>query len=305
MPEKLSQNSPKPINRLDKNNRVNVGLLIGLVVVSLLLMGGWAWVTFVSIMVYVGFKEFCLILEHKQIYPSRIMVLGSAVIFILLASQDLTHLFAPAITIVVIGTLIRMLFRQRIGTISDIGATLLGVFYLAYLPVHFILLRDLGAAHEWNPLRQDGLGYIFLTVLVIASSDIAAYYGGKYFGKNLLYERISPKKTKEGAFWGLVGGIFAGLVFSYFIRFPLAHAVILSLLLVIAGQLGDLCESLIKRDAGVKDSGTFLLGHGGILDRLDSYIFSGAVSYYYIHWVILKEGFFKDIMLWLAQSPQA
>jgi phosphatidate cytidylyltransferase len=284
----------------ERTNRVKVGILIGLIVVCLLLAGGWAWVTFVSVMIYIGFKELRVILEHKSIYPSRVIVLSSAIVFILLASNQQTHLFAPAITVMVIATLIRMLFRQRIGTISDIGATLLGVFYLSYLPVHFILLRNLGATHEENPLRQDGLGYIFLTVIIIAASDIAAYYAGKRYGKHLLYERISPKKTKEGALGGLLGGVFSGMLFSCWIGFPLAHGFILSVLLVVAGQLGDLCESLIKRDAGVKDSGTLLLGHGGILDRLDSYIFSGAVSYYYIHWILLKEGFFKDIMLWLA-----
>ncbi|MBY0406029.1 MAG: phosphatidate cytidylyltransferase, partial [Cyanobacteria bacterium] len=195
-----------------------------------------------------------------------------------------------------IASFFRLLFRKPRATISDIGATLLSIFYIGYLPMHFILLRNIGSAGVSNPLEQPGLGYLFLTLLILCASDIAAYYAGKRYGKHLLYPEISPKKTREGALWGILGGLLVGLIFSLNIGFPIEHTLVLAPLLVVVGQLGDLSESLLKRDAGMKDSGVLLKGHGGVLDRIDSYIFSGAISYYYIHWVVLHQGLAQDFM---------
>jgi phosphatidate cytidylyltransferase len=130
-----------------------------------------------------------------------------------------------------------------------------------------------------------------------------AYYAGKAFGRHLLYPAISPKKTREGAIAGLLAGVFMGLLLSALWGFPWIHAVILSVLLVIVGQLGDLTESMMKRDVGMKDSGMLLASHGGFLDRADSYIFSGAVCYYYIYWVVLRQGLAPDVIQWLEHLP--
>ena len=175
--------------------------------------------------------------------------------------------------------------------------------------MHYILLRQLDVDPSTpilvnslgEVLAQKGFQYLLFTMLVISVSDIAAYYIGKRFGKNLLSPEISPKKTKEGAVGGGIVAILAGVAFSMSVGFPVKHAVILGLILVVVGQMGDLAESLMKRDSGMKDSSAMLGGHGGFMDRADSYIFSGAVSYYYIQWLINHQGLPVEVIRWLRQ----
>lgn len=144
-----------------------------------------------------------------------------------------------------------------------------------------------------------------MTLAVISASDIGAYYVGRALGKHLLYPEISPKKTQEGAIGGLFCGLLLGVGCALLWNIPMGHAVILSVLLVIVGQLGDLTESMMKRDVGMKDSGELLASHGGFLDRADSYIFSGVVSYYYIYWFVLRQGLAPEVMHWFHEHSFA
>jgi phosphatidate cytidylyltransferase len=178
---------------------------------------------------------------------------------------------------------------------------LLVIFYMVYLPVYFILLRDLGEIPGASYWQQPGLHYLVMTLAVISASDTGAYYAGKRFGRHLLYPEISPKKTKEGAVAGLFAGILMGILCGIIWHMPMVHAVILSIILVIVGQLGDLTESMMKRDVGMKDSGGLLASHGGFLDRADSYIFSGVVCYYYIYWFVLQQGMAPDVIHWFQR----
>ena len=127
--------------------------------------------------------------------------------------------------------------------------------------------------------------FIFFVILF---TDIAAYYFGVKFGKHKLCPVISPKKTIEGAVAGATCAIIAGLIIGKLIGISLYHSFVLALIVTVMAQLGDLSESLIKRDAGVKDSGNSLPGHGGFLDRADSYLFSVPVAYFYIKYFILS-----------------
>ncbi len=119
--------------------------------------------------------------------------------------------------------------------------------------------------------------------MCIWAADIGAYIFGKYFGRTPL-SSISPRKTVEGAIFGMVGSLVLALWGSYFLNLPyfFLTGLTLGLLIGIASLLGDLTESLLKRDAGVKDSGQLIPGHGGILDRTDSYIFTAPLVYYFI-----------------------
>ena len=122
-----------------------------------------------------------------------------------------------------------------------------------------------------------------LTFLCIWAADIGAYIFGKFFGKTRLSD-ISPKKTVEGAVFGITASVAVALAGAYYLHFPkfLFTGVALGLLIGIASLLGDLTESMLKRDAGVKDSGQLIPGHGGILDRTDSYIFTAPLVYYFV-----------------------
>jgi phosphatidate cytidylyltransferase len=123
---------------------------------------------------------------------------------------------------------------------------------------------------------------ILLLLTIIWIGDTAAYYGGRALGRHLLAPKVSPKKTVEGAIAGLVGSLIAGAVGgTWFLHEPLPSLILISVITAIAGQLGDLAESVLKRSAGVKDSSSIMPGHGGILDRLDSLFFATPVFYWF------------------------
>jgi phosphatidate cytidylyltransferase len=135
-------------------------------------------------------------------------------------------------------------------------------------------------------LRPHGGEWVVLSMLYAFWSDTAGYFVGRSYGKHPLYLAVSPKKTVEGSIGGLLGALLGGLIahFWFLPSLPLIDAIVLSLVAAAVGQAGDLCESLIKRSTGVKDSGTLLPGHGGILDRVDALLFTSAVVLLYTFW---------------------
>lgn len=150
----------------------------------------------------------------------------------------------------------------------------LGLVYIGFLSAHLVLLHRLENGNLW----------LIILSAITAGSDTGAYYCGRFFGKHKLCPGISPKKTVEGAVGGLLGGVIFALFFSW-LFLPATNyfsLVIVALLLVIIGISGDLTESVLKRANGVKDSGTLLAGHGGVLDRADSILFAGPALYYFL-----------------------
>ncbi len=149
-----------------------------------------------------------------------------------------------------------------------------GICYIVLFLGHFILLRKL----------EDGIALVFFVILVTWLSDIGGFFVGKTFGKYPLAPRLSPQKTVEGLLGGVlfsvVGAILSQLTFVPF--FSLGQCVMLGVGLALLGAMGDLAESAIKRSVGVKDSGTIIPGHGGVLDRVDSLLFTGPAMYYYV-----------------------
>jgi phosphatidate cytidylyltransferase len=154
------------------------------------------------------------------------------------------------------------------------GWALAGPLYLGSLFGAIVLLFKHPQGGEW----------VVLAMLYAFWSDTAGYFVGRSFGKHRLYPVVSPKKTVEGSLGGLGGALVGGLIahFWFLPELPLLNAIVLSLVAAAAGQAGDLCESLIKRSVGVKDSGKLLPGHGGILDRVDALLFTSAVVFLYV-----------------------
>jgi len=143
-------------------------------------------------------------------------------------------------------------------------------------------------------LRADfvvGWKLIFFLLLVVWLGDAGAYYVGKSLGKRKLSPRISPKKTVEGLIGGIATSIIAAVVIhlTFFKEFPLLHAITAGVILSVAGVIGDLAESMWKRSAAVKDSGTLIPGHGGFLDRFDSILFTAPILYSY--WFLVLHDF--------------
>ncbi|HAH32052.1 MAG TPA: hypothetical protein DCL44_07040 [Elusimicrobia bacterium] len=175
------------------------------------------------------------------------------------------------ISLTVIFTMLYELFSAK-KYLERIGLTLLGIFMVSWCLFHLIALRD---------LRPDGEWLTFMLIVTVWVMDTAAYYVGKRFGRRQL-STISPKKTWEGAVAGFIfaiGTVFALRLLSKEIVSP-AFAVAAGVLIGIFGQISDIAESMLKRAVGVKDSSNLLPGHGGVLDRFDSYIFLAPIIYY-------------------------
>lgn len=163
---------------------------------------------------------------------------------------------------------------------GDIGSTL---FAAAFIGVFFGYLLQLRLLNDLPKGEETGSDLVFLLFFVVWASDVAAYYVGSGFGRHALAPSLSPKKTVEGAIGGLAGALLASFAarFWFIGRLEPIDCVILGASLGVIGILGDLVESMLKRGAGVKDSASLVPGHGGLLDRVDSLLYSAPVLYYY------------------------
>ena len=161
--------------------------------------------------------------------------------------------------------------KNELSKFTPLGFGLFGMVWIIWSLAHMTLIKEL----------PDGTALIFYLLFVISFSDIFAYFGGKRFGKSMLAPTISPKKTWEGSFFGVVGGGIVGAVFGEITMSMFwLYGMLLAMVLAVVGQFGDLIESKIKRLCNVKDSGKILPGHGGILDRIDGHMLAAPVFYY-------------------------
>ena len=146
------------------------------------------------------------------------------------------------------------------------------------------LLGTVGMLHR----LEHGGAWVLLAMWLAWASDTGAYFAGRYFGKTKLYPSVSPSKTVQGSIGGLLGSLTGGLAahFWFLPTLPLVDAVVLALVGGALGQMGDLVESLVKRSTGVKDSGSILPGHGGLLDRVDALMFTALACLIYASWIL-------------------
>ncbi|MFC2060441.1 phosphatidate cytidylyltransferase [Chloroflexota bacterium] len=186
------------------------------------------------------------------------------------------------LTSAIVCSLIWLLLRQqKEGAFASWVWTIAGILYIGWLLSYMVALRGL----------DDGRNWVFFTLSTTFISDTAAFFAGRALGRHRLAPSISPGKTWEGAIAGVLGAILTSLLFVLPTPFSLViscgHAILLGLAVSFFGQIGDLVESMLKRNMGVKDSSGLIPGHGGALDRIDSVVFAGIVVYYYVIWVIL------------------
>lgn len=171
------------------------------------------------------------------------------------------------------------LFRIEKRKLEDALATMTGIFYIIFFSYHVLLVDQTG---EYSIL-------VWLIVLTAFGTDIMAYFTGVFLGKHKLCPKISPKKTIEGSVGGVLGSIILCGLFSWiFIPRLLVHCLIIGLLGGVVSQFGDLTASIFKRKMGIKDYGNLIPGHGGILDRFDSVLFTAPMVYYYIILVLAQ-----------------
>jgi phosphatidate cytidylyltransferase len=232
-------------------------------------------------------KEYTIILRHKGFFPSFKIMFASSIIFAALAYFNYFNLISFAFTISALMALMWVLFRGRQPYIANVATTLLGFVYCGWFPLHLLFLRNMGGDFDgWIIPSPMGAGYCVLILFAVLVTDTFCYIVGCRWGKNKLAPVISPNKTIEGSLGGTVMCMVFSLGIGLAIGLPWYHAMILGLLIAVFAQIGDLCESMIKRDAGVKDSSNVLPGHGGFLDRCDSYILTIPVVYYYLQYCV-------------------
>ena len=269
-------------------NRLITGFIIGALVLSAILLGGPFLLGLILLFIVIATKEYADILRNKGFLPFFKFILIISVSMLLISASGYDNLIPLVLIAGTIGSFLAVLFRGRQPYIANVATTILG-FLIAWLPCHVFLIRQMGPEVELFGITfRQGLYFLVFIFFVILLTDIGAYFFGTRFGKHKLSPVISPKKSVEGAVYGGLSAIAVGLLIGKLIGISFYHSFVLALIVTVMAQLGDLSESLIKRDAGVKDSGSSLPGHGGFLDRADSYLFSVPVAYYYIKYFILS-----------------
>ena len=223
----------------------------------------------------IGLAEFYAMCRIKGLFLYSSLCWGAAV---LIVSFSLPHLFLQVLLIAALTTMALRLFVKQdpSGSISAVSAAVFGLIYIPGL-----------LTFQMN-LVKTGPAWLVLLYTSVWAADSMAFYAGKSIGKRKLYPEISPNKTVEGAVGSLIGGIIGAVLIKVTLlaQISILHTVIIGLAVGFSTIIGDLVESMFKRDAGVKDSSHILPGHGGVLDKLDGVTFAGPVFY----WICLALG---------------
>jgi len=257
--------------------RVASALIFGVLVVLIVLKGGlWVFFALVSVVAILSALEFFRLTESKGWL--LLSVPNALIVWLFCLSSLKPHWIDSSLVLyLAIGFLflIEIIRREPPSALLNISSALLGILYIGWLfGWHLIQLRQM----------QDGHHLILLLSGIIWSGDIGAYLVGKRFGKHRPIPAISPGKSVEGYMGGIILSVITAMALGHWLlpNIRLLHTVTLGVGLTVVGQIGDLAESLLKRGASVKDSGSLMPGHGGLLDRCDSMIFAAPALYYYI-----------------------
>jgi len=262
-------------------------ILVGVPCLYLItLRGGLFFLILVDLIILLGLREFYVLMRAKGYQPFE--ALGY---FCALAISWYAWRQGVGVPLILTGSLllimVRELFRQDMSkSLAHIAVTIFGIMYIGWMGSHLVMLRQLPVALGVDD--NIGARLVFFAALLTWANDTGAYLFGVAIGRHKLIPRISPNKTVEGAVGGLLVAGFCGWLCSKGLTpflTPLA-ATVVGLAIGVTAQLGDLVESMIKRDAGIKDSAELIPGHGGVLDRFDSLLFTVPVLYYYFRFFI-------------------
>ncbi len=266
-------------------NRVVPGILLAAGWLLLLIFGSFLLFWGVLLVIaFIGAREYCTMALTDLLYESDRVLLP-----LLLMLPVIFSVFSPLNGAAVSAGLLLGFISLALYVLYHYGRfeaplfimsrTMLGLVYVGFLAAHLVLIRGL----------EDGACWLIILTAVTAGSDTGAYVVGSKWGRRKLCPSISPNKTVEGALGGMAGGVIAGVALSFIfsVAAPLWSVALLAAGLGAVGMFGDLIESIIKRGFRVKDSGTLLGGHGGVLDRIDSLLLAGPVLYY----ILIFSGF--------------
>jgi phosphatidate cytidylyltransferase len=276
--------------------------LVGIpIAIAIIWIGDWLFTVTIAVISSVGLWEFYRLAEHKGVYSYKSM--GIIINFILIILLDLltttwfgNDAIRPEIIIILTITILILLvsaitlWSKKENSLLNFSTTIFGIVYIAFSFASLIFIRNFS-----NLSLIDGFGKtalqnsiagkeVYLVMAILFSiwiCDSAAYFVGRKFGKHKLFPSVSPKKSWEGTIAGFIFGslffvcstLLLPIKFNPLLEIPLIHIFMLGMIISSLGQIGDLTESKLKRDAGVKDSSNLIPGHGGILDRFDSIMF--------------------------------
>ena len=256
--------------------RVLSGLIMA-PLLAILYFGGYILFAACFLIGIMAVREFYNGFHAMDIKPNYgIAVIAATALYVIDLFTDDPQWYMLWFFAVVLASLL-YLFNIEHRKLEDAMATITGIVYVVFFSFHVTLVEQT----EYGIL-------IWLVVLTAFGTDIMAYFSGFLFGKHKLCPKISPKKTIEGSIGGTLGSVILSGLFGYFFAPEvLVHCLIIGVLGGIVSQFGDLTASIFKRKMGIKDYGNLIPGHGGILDRFDSVLFTGPMVYYYIVLVIL------------------
>lgn len=251
--------------------------LVGIpIVIACIYYGGLAFYIMFFAVVLFSVMEFYSVC--KKYNPMNIIGTIVAIIFYLALCTG-TYVQEVIIISVFILFFFVMLKKSVENVSGKLAITCFGAFFITWTLFHMVLIRD---------IPKYGMHYIIFLFVNIWMLDTGAYFIGKMFGKHKLASVISPKKTIEGALAGVITAVVVSLVYRHlFLQnvLTIKETIIFALVISFVGQFSDLAESLFKRDCNIKDSGNILPGHGGMLDRFDSYLFCAPIFYYLIQFM--------------------
>ncbi len=271
--------------------RVAVSIVGIPVIIGLTLLGGPVFTIAAGVIFTIAALEFYAATDPqssgsgrtRRLFDLRLLsLIGAGGVALLVAAADNGFdWWTRALTLLVLLPFLPIILRGDTQTgLRDWLWTLGGLLYVGFLGSHLILLRDAP--------NTDGEDWVLLALFATFATDTAAYFVGRLLGRTKIASAISPGKTLEGSLGGFAAGFGTVLLLNWALDAGAGAEIIpLAVLLPVVAQIGDLAESLIKRGAGVKDASQVVPGHGGILDRLDSLLFTIPLVYYYLTWLIL------------------
>ena len=275
--------------------RVLVVVILLPIGLALIYLGGWAYTGMVALILGLAAWEYARLFRAGGYQPATYLIVAACVLLPLArgwVAFSLDGLILGGFVLVSMAYHVFAYERGRDQAATDFAITIAGGVYLGFVGSYLVSLRNL----------PEGLWWVLLALPSVWLADSGAYFIGRSFGRHKMSKRVSPKKSWEGYFGGIVVGIIGtallAMLWQYLAgQWPAklgsatlitpVNGAVLGLILSVFTVLGDLGESMIKRQVGVKDSGSLLPGHGGVFDRIDSWLWAGIISYFVVFYFFL------------------
>ncbi len=260
--------------------------VVGIVLAAFIIQtGGWVFGAAVLLLSLIGWHEYARAFSHKGLPLSYFSGMAALFFFWGCAWKGNAEEFAAVSTAAIFWVLSLAVFQHRHFSVEQACASVAGIVYIGLAFSHLVLLRffdDEVLVNSPAGPMQLGCAFVWLALIGTWASDTFAYFTGSCFGRTKLCEAISPKKTVEGFIGGVIGTTLAVMLVGWSFSFSVPMMALLGVSIALVATMGDLVESAVKRYTGIKDSGSLIPGHGGVLDRFDSVMFTAPFVYYFV-----------------------